>query len=70
MKVRVTAPPADGRANEETAVVLAAALGVAPGAVTLVQGGRSRWKRFAVRGDGAVLADRLEVLLAEGPPPR
>ena len=65
VKLRVTAPPADGRANEEAGAVLAAALGVAPSAVTLVQGGRSRWKRFAVRGDGTVLATRLDGLLED-----
>jgi uncharacterized protein (TIGR00251 family) len=70
LKVRVQAPPLDGRANEETAAVLADALGVAPGAVTLVQGGRSRWKRFAVRGDGAVLAARLDTLLAQDSRPQ
>ena len=64
LKVRVQSPPLDGRANVETAAVLADALGVAPAAVTLVQGDRSREKRFAVRGDGAVLATRLDALLA------
>jgi hypothetical protein len=65
VKLRVTAPPADGRATAEAAAVLAAALEVAPSAVTLVQGGRSRWKRFAVRGDGAALAARLDRLLQD-----
>ncbi len=63
VRIRVTAPPAEGRANDETARVLADALGVAPGAVTLVQGGKSRWKRFAVRGDGPDLAARLTAVL-------
>lgn len=64
VRIRVTAPPTEGRANEETARVLAEALGVAPGTVTLVHGGRSRHKRFAVRGDGPELAARLGAVLA------
>lgn len=64
VRLRVTAPPVEGRANDEAAAVIADALGVAPGAVTLVQGARSRWKRFAVRGDGPVLAARLAEVLA------
>jgi uncharacterized protein len=70
VRIRVTAPPAEGRANEETARVLADALDVAPGAVTLIHGARSRHKRFVVRGDGAVLGERLaRVLVAaeQGP---
>ena len=63
VRIRVTAPPAEGRANDETARVLADALDVAPGAVTLLQGVRSRHKRFAVRGDGEVLAARLRAVV-------
>jgi uncharacterized protein (TIGR00251 family) len=50
LKVRVTAPPADGRANAAVAEQLAAAFGVARGAVELVSGARSRTKRFRLRG--------------------
>ncbi len=64
VKVRVQAPPTDGRANAETAAVLAAALGVGARDVVLVHGASSRWKRFAVAGDGAVLAARLEAVVA------
>lgn len=59
LKVRVTAPPLEGRANEEAARLLADALHVRVADVTLVHGARSRWKRFAVRGDPAALAARL-----------
>ena len=64
VRIRVTAPPAEGRANDETARVLADALDVAPSAVTLVQGARSRHKRFAVAGDGGALAARLRGVVA------
>jgi uncharacterized protein (TIGR00251 family) len=50
IRIRVKAPPVGGRANEETAVVLAGALGVARSAVTLVGGATSRVKRFRVAG--------------------
>jgi uncharacterized protein (TIGR00251 family) len=55
LKVRVSAPPEGGRANEAIAGVLAAALGVAPREVELVQGATSARKIFVVRG-GASLA--------------
>lgn len=50
LKVSVTAPPADGRANAAIAAVLAEALGVRPSAVTLVSGAGHRRKRFRVAG--------------------
>ena len=48
--IRVHAPAEGGRATEEARKALAAALGVAPSAVTLVSGARSRQKVFDVRG--------------------
>ena len=43
--VRVTAAPADGRANDAVIVLLARALGVAKTRLTLVRGAASRDKR-------------------------
>lgn len=43
--VRVTAAPADGRANDAVIVLLAKALGVAKTRLTLVRGAASRDKR-------------------------
>ncbi len=56
--VRVGAPAVDGRANQRLLALLAARLGVARRAVSLVAGERSRDKRVAVRGAApeAVLA--------------
>jgi uncharacterized protein YggU (UPF0235/DUF167 family) len=48
--IRVRAAPEGGRATAEAARMLAAALGVAPTAVRLVRGGRSRVKTFGVEG--------------------
>ena len=65
LKIRVAAPPLDGRATETARTALAAALGVSPTAVDLVAGERSRLKRFRVRGlDAGEVAARIAALLA------
>jgi uncharacterized protein (TIGR00251 family) len=46
--VRVTAPPADGAANEAVVRVLAKALDLPPSAVRLVRGARARTKVLSV----------------------
>jgi uncharacterized protein len=48
--IRVRSVPEDGKANEEAARVLAAALGVSRTDVRLRAGGRSRSKIFDVEG--------------------
>jgi uncharacterized protein len=50
LKVAVTAPPTDGRANEALTEALAAALGVRRGQVELLSGQTGRDKRFLIRG--------------------
>jgi uncharacterized protein (TIGR00251 family) len=50
LKLRVAAPPADGRANEEVVALLARTLGVKPAAVTIESGATSRVKRVKVDG--------------------
>ena len=50
LKVRLTAPPVDDRANEALCRLLADELGVAVSAVRIVSGDRGRTKRVAVRG--------------------
>jgi uncharacterized protein len=62
LKAKVKAPPVDGRANQELLDLLAAALAVPPGRLTLVSGEQSRNKR--VRVDGAGLATVLAAILA------
>lgn len=49
-KVRVAAPPADGRANDAVCVLLARALGLPRGAVAIVSGHGSREKLVEVAG--------------------
>jgi uncharacterized protein (TIGR00251 family) len=50
LRIRVAAPPVDGRATEEARRALAAALDVSPASITLVSGEKSRLKRFLVSG--------------------
>jgi uncharacterized protein YggU (UPF0235/DUF167 family) len=50
LRVRVTAPPSDGRANSAVLEAIAAALGVAPSRLRVVSGGSSRTKAVEVAG--------------------
>lgn len=60
LAVRVTAPPAEGRANAALERAVARALRIAPGRVRLVRGARSREKTLRVDGlDAAELRRRL-----------
>ena len=66
LKVKVAAPPADGRANDAIAGVLAEAFGLKPAQLTLVSGPSSRAKRFRLDGvDAAAIDRRLHQLVAE-----
>jgi uncharacterized protein (TIGR00251 family) len=65
LRIRVTAPPVDGRATEAARRALADALDVSAATVELVSGERSRLKRFRV--DGLTLdeaRDRIAGILA------
>lgn len=50
LKVRLTAPPVDDRANDALRHFLAARLRVAPSAVTIMSGRKSRTKLVSVAG--------------------
>ena len=50
LKVRLTAPPVDDRANDALRRFLASRLGVAPSAVTIVSGATSRTKLVSIAG--------------------
>lgn len=68
LKVAVTAPPQDGRANAALVDVLAEWLGVRQSRVEVLAGATSRNKVFLVRGVSAAdLAGRLQTRV--GPPP-
>ena len=53
LKIRLRAPPVDGRANEILVAFLAETLGVPVRQVSLVAGDTGRRKRVLVRGVGA-----------------
>ncbi len=59
--IRVTAPPADGRANAAVCKLVAEAVGVPPSAVTVVRGHTARDKTLDVAGvDAAALRGAFE----------
>jgi uncharacterized protein YggU (UPF0235/DUF167 family) len=61
--VSVTAPAVDGKANAAVCRVLAAALGVRRGQVSIAAGERGRDKVVSVESGPADLADRISALL-------
>lgn len=62
VKVRLTAPPVEGKANRALVHFLAEVLGVPPRNVTVEAGERGREKRVAVTGLGAAeVRRRLQV---------
>ena len=66
-KVAVSAPPADGRANDAVVELVSDLLGVRRSQVTLVRGASARSKVVEVEGMSAGAADaRLARALAEG----
>jgi hypothetical protein len=60
LKIRLAAPPVDGKANASLIAFLADRLGVAKAAVSLVSGDTSRAKRVRVSGvEPSLVRDRL-----------
>lgn len=66
LKIAVSAPPEDGRANQALVEVLRDVLGLKRSQVELLSGATSREKRFLIRGlTRAELEARVVGLLAE-----
>jgi uncharacterized protein len=59
LKVAVTAPPADGKANLALLRLLAKLFDVAPSRLSLLQGASDRRKLVLIAGDPATLAPRI-----------
>ena len=70
IKVRVTAPASEGKANEELARLLGEALGVSPKDVRVLRGATTRRKTVQVSGVTAEAAEAaLGRVLGEGDAP-
>jgi uncharacterized protein (TIGR00251 family) len=61
LRVRLTAPPVEGEANDALVRLLAERLNVPRSAVKLLSGQRGRTKRVAVRGASAAAVQALAV---------
>jgi uncharacterized protein (TIGR00251 family) len=61
LKLRVTAPPVDDRANEACCRLLAEHLNIPASAVRILSGERSRTKRVEVRGVTAEQVRKLAI---------
>src|SRR5215472_12428387 len=65
LKIAVTAPPEDGRANDALVEALANALAIKRSQVTLLTGATARDKRFLIRGVAKpTLEQQLATLLS------
>jgi len=62
LKIRLTAPPVEGRANQALRKFLGKRLGISPSAVEILSGRTSRQKQVRVKG---VSADVVRALLGE-----
>lgn len=62
LRIRIAAPPIDGRANDALRAFVAQRLGVPRASVTVAQGAGARLKRIAV--DARLSADEVAARLA------
>ena len=63
LKIRLTAPPVDDRANETLCKLLASRLKVPLAAVRIASGLRSRTKRIEIHGATAAMIQGLALLM-------
>ena len=61
IKIAVSAPPVDGKANEALIKWLSKHLHIAKSAITLVSGATDRSKTLLIAGDAAELIKKLEL---------
>lgn len=68
LKLRLAAPPVDGKANAALCDFIAGCCGLPRGAVTLVSGQTSRRKRVRIVGADPTTVDRLRAAADPGSP--
>ncbi|NNE84760.1 MAG: DUF167 domain-containing protein [Alphaproteobacteria bacterium] len=64
LKITVSAPPEDGKANAALCRLLAKFFGIAKSNLTVVSGPTARLKQIEIAGDGAALAAVLDAWAA------
>lgn len=68
LKIKTTAPPVEGQANQAVQEQIASWLGVSKGAVSVISGHSSRLKRVLIEGlSPAELASALDLVLSSRP---
>ncbi len=71
IKVRVTAPATEGKANAEMATIVGDVLGTSPRSLRITRGATTRRKTVIVEGVGPEAAEEtLATVLGEGDAPR
>jgi len=60
LKLRLTAPPVDGKANAQARKLLADSFGVTVARVTLISGKTSRDKKFTINGPRCIPEETLD----------
>jgi uncharacterized protein (TIGR00251 family) len=66
IKVKVTAPPAQGKANEALLQLLAEELDVGPSCIEIVKGHHSREKTLRISNSNALTLQRKSISLRNG----
>lgn len=61
LRIRCTAPPEGGKANQQCVKLLAKKLGIAPSSVAIIRGRPSRFKSVLLRGlTGKQVSEKLQ----------
>lgn len=66
LKVAVTAPPEDGKANDALVALLSKTWKVPKSAIALTAGATDRRKMLLIAGDAGAIAARIEAALGQG----
>ena len=68
LRIRLAAPPTEGKANKELIAFLSKALGLPKSALCLLKGESSRIKRLDIRGEKDSLLAQIECLKKDSSP--